>query len=324
MKDELEDDEISVHDFNLWTEKYRPVNLSEIAGQPLIVARLQAFIVKGLPHMLFAGPPGCGKTTAALALAHELYGSNWHANFLELNASDERGIDVVRHKIKDFARTRPIAADYKVVCLDEADSLTNDAQHALRRTMERYSESTRFILIANYSSKIIEPIQSRCAVFRFKALSEDDLLGFLRHVVAAEKLDVDEGALKAMLHLSEGDMRRAINLLQSAATAPKITEKTVYDMAAAAHPHLVKNMLEQALAGMFPAARELLAQMLRDGIAGEDIMKEIGKQVHLLGISDAKKVPLIEKVGEYEFRIACGGTPQIQIEAFLAQLSVLK
>jgi len=324
MKTELDEEEISPHDFNLWTEKYRPANLSEIAGQPLIVARLQAFIVKGLPHMLFAGPPGCGKTTAALALAHELYGNNRHANFLELNASDERGIDVVRHKIKDFARTRPIAADYKVVCLDEADSLTNDAQHALRRTMERYSESTRFILIANYSSKIIEPIQSRCAVFRFKALSENDLLGFLRRVAAAEKLDIEEDALKAMLHLSEGDMRRAINILQSAATAPKITEKTVYDMAAAAHPHLVKNMLEQALAGMFPAAREILAQMLRDGIAGEDIMKEVGKQVHSLGVPDAKKVPLIEKVGEYEFRIACGGTPQIQIEAFLAQLGVLK
>jgi len=324
MNNDAETDDVSVPDFNLWTEKYRPKNLSEIVGQSIIVSRLQAFIVKGLPHMLFAGPPGCGKTTAALALAHELYGSNRHANFLELNASDERGIDVVRHKIKDFARTRPIAADYKIVCLDEADSLTNDAQHALRRTMERYSESTRFILIANYSSKILEPIQSRCAVFRFKQLTEQDSMGFLKRIVAAEKLDIDEQALNAILHLSEGDMRRAVNILQSAATAPKITEKTVYDMAAAAHPHLVNNMLVQALKGMFPAARELLAQMLRDGIAGEDIIKEIAKQVHLLDISDAQKVPLIEKVGEYEFRIACGGTPQIQIEAFLAQLSATK
>jgi replication factor C small subunit len=324
MNNDAESDENSVPDFNLWTEKYRPKNLSEIVGQSIIVSRLQAFIVKGLPHMLFAGPPGCGKTTAALALAHELYGNNRHANFLELNASDERGIDVVRHKIKDFARTRPIAADYKIVCLDEADSLTNDAQHALRRTMERYSESTRFILIANYSSKILEPIQSRCAVFRFKQLTEQDSIGFLKRIVAAEKLDIDEQALNAILHLSEGDMRRAVNILQSAATAPKITEKTVYDMAAAAHPHLVNNMLVQALKGLFPAARELLAQMLRDGIAGEDIIKEIAKQVHLLDISDAQKVPLIEKVGEYEFRIACGGTPQIQIEAFLAQLSAMK
>lgn len=324
MNDDIENNENSVPDFNLWTEKYRPKILSEIVGQSLIVSRLQAFLVKGLPHMLFAGPPGCGKTTAALALAHELYGSNWHANFLELNASDERGIDVVRHKIKDFARTKPIAADYKIVCLDEADSLTNDAQHALRRTMERYSESTRFILIANYSSKVIEPIQSRCAVFRFKQLTEQDSMEFLRRIATAEKLDVDEAAFNAILHLSEGDMRRAVNILQSAATAPKITEKTIYDMAAAAHPHLVHNMLEQALKGLFPASRELLLRMLRDGIAGEDIMKEIGKQIHTLDVSDAQKVPLIEKVGEYEFRIACGGTPQIQIEAFLAQLSAQK
>ena len=324
MPDELDIEGGSLPDFNLWTEKYRPRNLSEIAGQPLIISRLQAFLVKGLPHMLFAGPPGCGKTTAALALARELYGDHWHANFLELNASDERGIDVVRHKIKDFARIKPIAADYKIVCLDEADSLTNDAQHALRRTMERYSESTRFVLIANYSSKIIDPIQSRCAIFRFKALSELDSVDFLRRIVATEKLDIEEPALQAILHLSEGDMRRAVNILQSAATAPKINEKTIYDMAAAAHPHLVRAMLEQAVAGLFPAARELLIRMIRDGIAGEDIMKEMGKQVHSLDVPDAKKVSLIEKVGEYEFRIACGGTPQIQIEAFLAQLSVQK
>ncbi|MEM5814585.1 MAG: replication factor C small subunit, partial [Candidatus Aenigmatarchaeota archaeon] len=203
-------------------------------------------------------------------------------------------------------------------------SLTTEAQHALRRTMERYSESTRFILIANYSSKIIEPIQSRCAVFRFKQLTEQASVEFLKKIVAAEKLDADTGALNAILNLSEGDMRRAVNILQSAATAPKITEKAVYDMAAAAHPHLVNCMLVHALKGMFPAARELLLQMLRDGIAGEDIMREIGKQVHVLDMPDTKKVPLIEKVGEYEFRIACGGTPQIQIEAFLAQLGNLK
>jgi len=274
--------------------------------------------------MLFAGPPGCGKTTAAIAIAHELYGGKWRANYLELNASDERGIDVVRHKIKDFARTRPIGADYKIICLDEADSLTSDAQHALRRTMERYSEATRFILIANYSSKIIEPIQSRCAIFRFKPLSEEHALKFLHRVAKGEGLNIENSAFKAILDLSEGDMRRAVNILQAAATAPRITEKVVYEIAAAAHPQLIKHMITQAINGFFPAAREILTQMLREGIAGEDIMKEIGKQIHLLDLPDKKKIELIEKVGEYEFRIACGGTPQIQIEAFLAQLGAMK
>ncbi len=308
----------------LWVEKYRPQKLDEIIGQEEIIKRLKAFLTKGLPHLLFAGPPGCGKTTAAIAIAHELYGSNWHANYLELNASDERGIDVVRHKIKDFARTKPIAAQYKIICLDEGDSLTNEAQHALRRTMERYSETTRFIIIANYSSKIIDPIQSRCAIFRFKPLQQEIAVKQLQAIAQKENLKVDSEAVNIIMHLAQNDMRRAINILQSTAASGNITEQSVYETTAAAPPKVVSEMLQFALIGNFTASRSLLLKLIDTGIPGEEILKEIGKQAFMLQMPDIKKVSLIEKVGEYEYRIASGGSPQIQIEALLAQLALMK
>jgi len=177
----------------VWTEKYRPESLDEVIGHPHIVDRLQGFVAKeSVPHMLFAGPAGTGKTTSAIALAKDLYGDDWQQNFMETNASDDRGIDVVRNQIKDFARTRPINADFKIIFLDEADNLTSDAQQALRRTMEKYAESTRFILSCNYSSKIIEPIQSRTAVFRFNRLADEHVETYIGRVADGEGLTVDE------------------------------------------------------------------------------------------------------------------------------------
>jgi len=307
----------------IWIEKYRPSALSGVHGQKQVTERLTEFVKRGMPHMLFAGPPGTGKTTAALAMARELYGASWKSNFLELNASDERGIDVVRNKIKDFAKSRPLGTAYKIVCLDEADSLTADAQHALRRTMERYSETTRFILICNWSNKIIDAIQSRCAVFRFRPLGAYDARDVLERIADEEGLDITKDAIDAVIELADGDMRKSINVLQMASTLPKITAQSIYDSAAAAQPKIVKGVISKAMSGKFSEARDALMQMLRDGIAGEDFLKEASKQVPALSIDDRKKAAVMEKLGEYEYRIAQGGDPQIQIEAFLAQLSVL-
>ncbi len=178
-------------EFEVWAEKYRPKSLKEVINQKHVVARLKAFVKeKNIPHCLFAGRAGIGKTASALALANDLYGKGWRPSVLELNASDERGINVVRGKIKDFARTKSISdIRFKLIILDEADALTSDAQQALRRTMENFTRTARFILICNYSSKIIDPIQSRTAVFRFKQLSEKEMKEYIDRIVKGEKLN---------------------------------------------------------------------------------------------------------------------------------------
>lgn len=312
----------------IWTEKYRPKKLKDVVSQEDIVERLEAFVKNmNLPNMLFAGPAGVGKTTCALAIAHEIYGEGWKQNYLETNASDERGIDTIRHKIKDFARTRPIGnVPFKIAVLDEADALTPEAQQALRRTMENYTNTCRFILIANYSSRIIDPIQSRCAVFRFTGIDQEKSKKYLKEVSKKEKLNIDDGAFDAILYLAEGDMRRSINLLQSAAAlGKKITEKTVYDVAAQAKPTDIKEMLGMAARGKFMDARKRLYDILiNQGISGEDVVKEMHRQVYDLDAPDEKKVSIIQCLGEYEFRLNEGGTPMIQLEAFLAQVAVMK
>jgi len=312
----------------VWTEKYRPKKLKDVVNQEDIVERLEAFVKnQNIPNMLFAGPAGIGKTTCALAIAHQLYGEGWKQNYLETNASDERGIDTVRHKIKDFARTRPIGnVPFKMAVLDEADALTPEAQQALRRTMENYTGTCRFILIANYSSRIIDPIQSRCAVFRFSGLDKEKSKKHLIGVSKNENLDIEDKAFDAILHITEGDMRRSINLLQSsAALGKKITEKTVYDVSAQAKPKDIGDMLGIALNGKFMEARNKLYDILiNQGISGEDIIKEMHRQIYDLDTKEENKVKLIQYLGEYEFRMDSGGNPMIQLEAFLAQLTALK
>ncbi|NIM46984.1 MAG: replication factor C small subunit [Candidatus Aenigmarchaeota archaeon] len=314
-------------DFSIWTEKYRPRKLKEVINQKHVVERLKFFVKEyKIPHMIFAGPPGTGKTCCAVAIAREIFGKNWKQNFQETNASDMRGIDVIRTRIKNFSRIKPIGESFKIIFLDEADSLTSDAQNALRRLMEMYSGVTRFILSCNYSSRIISPIQSRAAVFRFKSLSRENVFEYMKRIVNREKLKIDKKALEAIYLISGGDLRKAVNILQaSAVLGKKITKNTIYEVAAQAEPKEVIDMIDYALNGKFLDSREILKDLLlKRGISGQDIIKEISKQLYKLDISDKVKIGLVEKVGEFEFRLNQGGNEQLQLEALLSQFALYK
>jgi len=304
----------------IWTEKYRPKKLSEVIDQKHVVDRLKAWVKESsIPNMLFAGSAGVGKTTIALALAHELFGENWKSNFQETNASDERGINVVRGRIKDFARVKAMGSEFKIVFLDESDALTPEAQQALRRTMEKFSGVCRFILSCNYSSRIIDPIQSRCAVFRFKRLTEKGVSEYVHRVAKGEKLTISEDAISAIYEVTEGDLRKATNVLQAAAASGKITKDTVYEIAEQARPQDIRNMIDLAIAGKFPDARKKLYGMLiEQGLSGEDILKGMHREIFELAIPEVAKLELIEKIGEFEFRLNQGGSEDIQLEALLA------
>ena len=306
----------------IWTEKYRPSQFDEVKGQKEIVSRVQAFVKqKNMPHVMFSGPAGVGKSTLALVIAKQLFGDSWHQNFVELNASDERGIDIIRNKVKDFARTKAIGdVPFKIIFLDECDALTREAQQALRRTMENYTQTCRFILSCNYSSKIIDPIQSRCAIFRFRLLEKKDIEEVILRITKEEKLTISPEALEILYEGSEGDCRRAINILQStSAISPNINEELVSTIISNAKPKDIKVVLDYALSGDFLKSREkLLDVMLKESISGQDVIKSIQKEIWNLPIEPEVKVKLTEKTGEIEFRITEGSDPFIQLESLLA------
>ncbi len=306
----------------VWVEKYRPASLSEVVGQDDVVERLKAYVRTGnLPHLMFAGPAGTGKTTCAIALARELFGDDWKTNFSETNSSDERGIDVVRGKIKDYARMAPIGQrGFRILFLDEADNLTADAQAALRRTMETYTRTSRFILSANYSSRLITPIQSRCAVFRFRPLKPEAIKEFLGRVAKAEKIKVTPDAMEALVYVAQGDMRKAVNSLQvAAAISPTVDADALYKAASTARPEAIRKLIETSLSGDFLKARAALDELLIEfGLSGEDVARQVHRAIFDLNIPDEHKVRLVDKLGEIEFRMIEGSNERIQLESLLA------
>ncbi len=310
--------------FEMWAEKYRPKTLGDIVDQKEIVERLKSFVKsRNVPHCIFAGPPGTGKTTAALCLTRDLYGGIYREHIMELNASDERGINVVRETVKTFARVKSIGEiPFKIMILDEADNMTADAQQALRRTMERYTETCRFIMCANYSGKIIEPIQSRCAPFRFTYLPREEHDRCLKAMAEKEKVKLSSEGVDAIFEVCGGDLRRAINTLQAAASLDKpVDAKTIYSITGRATPADVQRMMKTAIEGDFLGARKQLRDMIQKyGIAGSDIIRQIHTEIFRSDIPEQWKIRLADVVGEADYRLVEGSDEEIQLSALLARL----
>ncbi len=313
-----------------WVEKYRPRVLNGVVNQKGIIKRLKIFIKdKSMPHLIFAGPAGTGKTTSALCMVRELYGRKMakNLNYLELNASDARGIDVIRTYIKDFAKARPpIDVPFKILILDEADNMTAPAQQALRRTMEKYTKNCRMILICNYSNKIIPPIQSRCVVFRFSYLNNDDIKERINHIMKLENLSLVPNGLNALVDISRGDCRRAINYLQSCGTiSKKIDQEIVFRVAGEVPPDKIKEILKTAINGQLQLSIKLLNDLIKDyGLSGRNIIRNIHRELYNLDISEDLKIEISKLLAEFEYRLSQGGTEEIQLQALLAKIVLLE
>ena len=314
----------------MWVEKYRPRNLNEIVDLHDIVESLKAFLrtPRTMPHLLLAGIPGTGKTTVSLCIARELLGPNWKAFTLELNASDERGIDTVRERIKDFSRYSRTGfgnVPFVLIILDESDQMTGPAQTALRRIMETSSRTCRFILICNYSGKIIEPIQSRCAVFRFSKLDKKAMIEHLENIAKKENISLSAEAAERIVEYSEGDLRHAINALQTAAVfrGGVVDEKTVLQVIGEASPRQIQLMLTKALNGDFIEARKMLYDLIGSyGFSGSDIIRQMQRELLKVSyLSTEDKAELTNIIGEYDFRLTQGANNDIQLSALLAQFS---
>jgi replication factor C small subunit len=313
----------------MWAEKYRPKTLDDIVNQNSIVNRLKNFVVeKNIPHLLLVGPAGVGKTTSILALAQDLYGPSYRNYVLELNASDERGINVIRDKVKNYARTATMASpvSFKIIIMDEADHLTGDAQHALRRTMEVYTKTARFCLIGNYSENIIDPIQSRCSVFRYGSLDEVNIKDRLTLIAEKENLKIVDEGLDALFQASSGDLRKAINMLQAAsANGELVDDISVYSLLGSVRPDRVRTMIQLALDGKFLDSREALRDILiNQGLAPEDIIRITYREVmRHKSLSEQMKVRLSDIIGEVDYRLTQGSRPEIQLSTLLGHLSLV-
>ncbi|MBI3860051.1 MAG: replication factor C small subunit [Thaumarchaeota archaeon] len=311
----------------MWVEKYRPEKLSELVDQETIKQRLKLMLERKaeLPHLLLAGPPGSGKTTTALIVSKQILGEYWRDYTLSLNASDERGIDIVRERVKKFARfaDRREGVPYRMVILDECDEMTKDAQTALRRIMEETATFTRFMLLCNYSTGIIEPLQSRCAILRFQRLGEAAVVAHLRSIAKREALkSSDEAAFGAVFEATQGDLRQAINLLQAASASGELTEESVNSVTGASVKSRVAGVIKLAVEGNFEASRVKMLELTRVyGIPERDFLRFANEAVGEMKIDGMAKAVAI--LAEYDYRLVQGAQPELQLTAMLAQLSLL-
>lgn len=307
-----------------WVEKYRPTSLADVAAHKDIIDTIDRLTGENrLPHLLLYGPPGTGKTSTILAVARKLYGAQYQNMILELNASDDRGIEVVRQQVQDFASTKSISfgpkVNVKLVILDEADAMTKEAQFALRRIIEKYTKSTRFCLICNYASKIIPALQSRCTRFRFAPLDPANVTERLRYVIQQESLDVTDGGLAAIVRLVNGDLRKALNILQSAQMAsPHLTEEAVYLCTGNPMPKDIEQIAFWLLNEPFSTAYQKITQMKTSkGLALVDVVKELQPFVFSINMPSAVRVQLIDALADIEYRLAFGTNEKLQLGALL-------
>ncbi|MGI9565824.1 MAG: replication factor C small subunit [Nitrosopumilus sp.] len=310
----------------MWVEKYRPTKLSEIVNQTEIIGSLSALIKDptDMPHLMFSGSAGVGKTTTALCITKQILGDYAKDYTLELNASDERGIGMVREKVKKFSRFAGMAdVPFKIIILDEADEMTSDAQTALRRIIEDTAKICRFILIANNISKIIEPIQSRCATFKFTSVPKEDVISRLEEIAKKEKVKSDKKGLNAIYDYSEGDLRHAINLMQATASLGGITEENVNSSAGLTKTSDVDEVLKIALSGKLPEAREKMIELIKVyGMSESDFLKYLNSAIFK---SKHKKLSeILQVVAKYDYRILVGANPEIQLSAMLSEIANLE
>ncbi|MCH2404782.1 MAG: replication factor C small subunit [Nitrosopumilus sp.] len=310
----------------MWVEKYRPTKLSEIVNQTEIIGSLEALIKDptDMPHLLFSGSAGVGKTTTALCLSRQILGEYAKDCTLDLNASDERGIGMVREKVKKFSRfAGMVDVPFKIIILDEADEMTSDAQTALRRIIEDTAKICRFILIANNVSKIIQPIQSRCAAFKFTSVSEQDVIARLEEIAKKEKVKTDKKGLKAIYEYTEGDLRHAINLMQATASLGGITEENVKVSAGLTKTSDVDEVLKIALAGKVVEAREKMIELIKVyGMSESDFLKYLNSAV--FKSKHGKLSDILQVIAKYDYRILVGANSEIQLSAMLAELAKLE